>query len=323
MNLRVVCWSVKNLLAVVVLFPLLMCKPTGDRSTLTVFAAASMGPTLKALEDRFEADHPDVDVRVELSGSRLACAKIADQQRRADIVISADHTLLDQMLIPVHASFKTLFADNALVLAYERSSPWAKRLTEEPWQKVLSHDDIAIGYANPALAPVGYRTLLALKLNDRVASDALRLGETIASRLLKRHQRPDVAQLLAPLQAGEVDVAFLYRTEAQQYGLPYVSLDPRIDFSKTEHEALYNSVEVEIPGLGDRPARTARGSSLVYGLTVPRDATSTALATSFVKFMLSETGQKLAAASHLNFFSPKDVRTHGVPPPGLRLAGMP
>src|SRR5688572_5692302 len=79
---------------------------------LTVFAAASLGPALARLEVGFEAAHPGVDVQVELSGSKVAVAKVTDQERQADVVASADADLLDALL-PARAAFVLEFAANA------------------------------------------------------------------------------------------------------------------------------------------------------------------------------------------------------------------
>ena len=279
------------------------CQRGAEQATVSIFAAASMGPTLKLLEEGFEKLHPQVEVQFELSGSRLACAKVSDQNRLADVVISADFDLIPEMLQPLHADFTTLFANNALVLAYDPNKAIAERLKNEPWQRVLVQEDVVIGYANPALAPVGYRALLALQLNDLVAPPELRLGRQITQRLQARFQRPDVAKLLAPLQAGEFDVAFVYRTEAEQHHLSSVVLDPRIDFSNPEYAKLYRSVSVKLPGLNATPAKTVRGAPLVYGLTVPRNAPARAWAERFVRFMLSDEGRRLATQAHMRFFS--------------------
>ena len=309
-------------LSSLILLPFLLsgggCEDQAGDETVSILAAASLGPTLHAVEREFEQKNPGVDVRVELSGSRLACNKVADQGRAADIVLSADYGLIDGILVPEHADFNLLFAANAVVIAYPKGSPVALRFANnEPWQKVLADPKVIVGVANPALAPVGYRAMLALDLNDRVSAQALRLGAAIKAKIKPEHQRPDVTKLIAPLEAGEVDVAFVYRSEADLHGLESVSLDPRIDFSSTEHELTYASVSMSLPAMGNRHARKVKGSAAIYGLTILKDAKHPNLARRFVELMLSRNGRALAKASQLQIFPEASLRVHGSLPKEL------
>lgn len=280
---------------------------------LTVFAAASLGPTLETLVREFHAANPQVEVRLELGPSRVACLKVSSLGREADIVFSADAELIDSLLIPAYASFNILFATNALVLAYPHDGRVAQHLaTGTPWQKVLHRPDVVVGIANPELAPVGYRALLALELNDLVAPPALRLGHAIRTALRPEHERPDVAKLLAPLETGELDAAIVYRSEASEHGLAMTHLDRRIDFSDPEQQTLYHAASVAL-----RDGSTVHGSVALYGLTIPTNAPQANLARLFVNHLLSESGRTIAAAHFLPLLPVGKMRIHGHVPPGL------
>lgn len=239
---------------------------------VTVFAAASMGPTLEALAPELQKVIPGARLEVELSSSRAACAKVSDQSRSADLVISADSELLRGMLVPEHASRLTRFASNRLVLAAVRDSGIGKRLATEPWQRIVAPPDVRIGIADPEQAPVGRRAVEALRLNDAIVEDAeLRVGGALAARLTDRFVRPDVAKLIAPLETGELDAAFIYESEAKQYGFAYVVLDARIDGSATTF----------------------------YAASVPTRARHPAHGDALLALLLSPTGRRLAALHHL------------------------
>ena len=287
---------------------------TPEPQILTVFAASSLGPLLEDLSAEFRAANPQVQVRLELSASRLACLKVTHQGREADVVLSADAELIDDLLMPDAASFDVLFAQNGLVLAYNAASPLAAALQSgTPWQKALARGDWRVGIANPEIAPVGYRALLALRLNDTVAARELRLGSTIAAGLRPEWQRPDVTKLLAPLQAGELDAAFVYRSEALQHGLPYVTLDRRIDFSNPAFQTLYASAAILLP----ESKAVVHGNTAWYGATIPFNAPQPNLARLYLNHLLSEAGRGIAAEHHLPLVSPSDIRVHGHAPPGL------
>lgn len=200
------------------------------------------------------------------------------------------------------------------MLAYSPASPLAAHLQAgAPWQQALARGGWRVGIANPQTAPVGYRALLALQLNDAVAAHDLRVGSTIAAELRPAWQRPDASKLLAPLQAGDLDAAFVYRSEALQHGLPHVRLDPRIDFSDPAHQPLYASAALRLPQSDER----VRGSTAWYGLTIPTAAPRPMLARLFVNHLLSEPGRHMAAAHHLPLVAAKELQVHGRTPPGL------
>ena len=240
---------------------------------IAVFAAASMGPTLEGLAPLFASLHPGFHLEVELSSSRAACNKVTVEGRAADLVVSADADLMREIMVPRNAGGLTRFAGNRLVVAAVRDSSVGKRLATEPWQHVLADANLRIGFADPGQAPVGARTMAALHDNDALVSDeSLRVGEAVRSRLGKRHMRPDVAKLIAPLETGDIDVAFVYESEARQYSLAYAPLDPRIDGSTTTF----------------------------YAATVPRDARHPQEGDALLALLLSEDGRRVARRHFLS-----------------------
>ncbi len=231
-----------------------------------------MGPTLEGLAPVFAERHPGFHLEVELSSSRTACSKVTVEGRAADLVVSADADLMRELMVPGRAEQLTRFAGNRLVVAAVRDSAIGKRLAEEPWQLVVSAPDIRIGFADPGQAPVGARMLAALHDNDALVTDeSLRVGASIRARLAKRFMRPDVAKLIAPLETGDVDVAFVYESEARQYALAYAVLDPRIDGSTTTF----------------------------YGAAIPRGARHPSQGDDLVALLLSDTGRRIAARHFL------------------------
>ena len=239
---------------------------------VSVFAAASMGPTLEGLAPLFASQQPGFHLEVELSSSRTACGKVTVEGRAADLVVSADADLMRELMMPGATERLTRFAGNRLVVAAPRDSNVGKRLADEPWQHVVATPDLRIGFADPGQAPVGARTLAALRDNDALVTDeSLRVGATVAARLQKRFMRPDVAKLIAPLETRDVDAAFVYESEAKQYGLAYAALDPRIDGSTTTF----------------------------YAATVPRGARHQEQGHALLALLLSDAGRRVAARHFL------------------------
>jgi len=55
----------------------------------------------------------------------------------ADIFASADYTVIDKILIPMHARWNVWFAVNQMVLCYTEKSRYAAEVTPDNWHKIL------------------------------------------------------------------------------------------------------------------------------------------------------------------------------------------
>ena len=88
-------------LALLALLPLTACGADdgdagsgGDGTTLTVLAASSLTETFTALAERFEADHPGVDVQLAFDSSATLAAQ-AVEGAPADVLATADERTMD------------------------------------------------------------------------------------------------------------------------------------------------------------------------------------------------------------------------------------
>lgn len=88
------------------------------KEEVIIFHAGSLTVPFAEVEKRFEALHPDIDVLREAGGSTKMARMISELGKPADIMASADYTVIDKGLIPAHADWNLLFASNQLVLCY-------------------------------------------------------------------------------------------------------------------------------------------------------------------------------------------------------------
>jgi molybdate/tungstate transport system substrate-binding protein len=287
--------------------------PSSSKQVLTIFSATSLGSTLFDLARLFEASHPDVKVHIESATSRAACLKVTEQCLAADLVFVADADLIEEHLVPEVADTSLRFAQNALVLAYAPQCPLARLLHSGcAWQELLATGKYRVGTANPATSPVGYRALLALKLNDKTAPEHLRLGKRIAAKLNPEHRRNDVSRLVEPLQQHQLDAAFIYRSEALQHDLPFVSLNRRIDFSDPKLQDDYAQVSLTLPG----SERTLFGSPALYSVAFMRRAPQPELAAAFVRLLLSPAGREVAKRHMIPLLAADALQLRGRQPTG-------
>lgn len=190
-------------------------------------------------------------VSVEAHGSAAVRRLILDEMRRPDAVALADPRLFEGI-----ADRASLFATNALVLAYAPESDAASAL-ERDWRAV-ERSDLTVGRTDPDVDPLGYRTVMALRL----ASSAFDVdGSTV---LDESHVAPET-DLMNVLENGGIDAAFAYRNMAVQRDLPFVSLPDRIDFSNPAFADAYADVSYELDG------KAIHGAPIRYAATALTD----------------------------------------------------
>ena len=173
---------------------------SGEVTTITVSAAASLTEAFTELETTFEDENPDIDVNYNFAGSGTLRMQI-EGGAPIDVFASASQSHMDilsnESLI-VEESRKD-FAANSVVLI----TPVDSELDITGAEDLLSDDVETISIGNPETAPVGKYTVEALEqagLWDELQSKAL-LAD-------------DVKQVLVYVERGEVGAGFVYSTDA-------------------------------------------------------------------------------------------------------------
>jgi len=68
-------------------------------------------------------------------------------------MLSADYSVIDNLLIPEYASWNIRFASNEIVIAYRPESAYSSIFREDNWPDILLKDDVIIGRADPMPIP--------------------------------------------------------------------------------------------------------------------------------------------------------------------------
>lgn len=257
---------------------------------LCVGVAASLQGAFRELAERFEQGHPGVRVRIRSGGSTALARKALDLGLDVDVLALADARLFERMLLPQWTDFYVRFASERIVLAMNPNAAGAGRISTENWWEVLTTEDVKIAMADPDQAPVGYRTLMTLRLADKLHPGA-RIEQRIRERIGEANIRADVAELIAPVQAGAVDYAFLYGATAEGADLKFIELPAKVNLGDPAEEEFYARVSVETRG--EEPGTTVlhRGGAIVYGASVATKARAPELANEFLTLLISGEGK--------------------------------
>lgn len=294
---------------------------SGPEGTLVIFHAGSLTVPFAAVAKAYQKKHPRAVLRSEAAGSRHSARKISELGRRADVFGSADYAVVDDLLVPRFARWNVHFAKNELILAYGPRSKRRSEMSPASWHRILADPEVRFGRADPDSDPCGYRTLMMFQLAER------HLGEPgLAARLAAKHGRtfirPKETDLLALLEAGEIDYLPIYRSVAVQHRLSFVALPPEINLGDPARAADYRKAQVEVSGKTPGTKTTLWGEPIVYSVTIPSNAPNPSGAEAFVAFLLSPEGRALVERSGQPPVLPPVVTGPEALPPGLaRLLG--
>lgn len=260
--------------------------------TLTVFNAGSLARPLRQALQRFAQLNPGIEVAQENAGSVESARKLIELHKIPDVIALADEAVFPALLVPRHTTWYAAFARNEMVLAYTDRSTGAGEITAANWTTILQRPGVRTGRSDPTLDPNGYRTLMVLQLEER-RSRIAGLASTLLGAMPERYIRPKEADLIALLQAGELDYAWSYRSIAQGAGLKWVDLPAEVDLSDPTRAELYATVSVRIPAGSSRDSVTISGAPILYALSIPEGAPHPQAARAFVQWLFEPEGRRI------------------------------
>jgi molybdate/tungstate transport system substrate-binding protein len=289
------------------------------REELVVVQAASLARALGEVGDAFARENPGVRIRADVGGSQVQARKVADLGLAADVVALADADVIERLLVPARAGWVVQFATSSLVLAHLAHSRFTDEVTTANWPDVLTRPGVRLGLADPDLAPIGYRTLLAWQLAGRRRGRA-DLESALAAHVAPEHRVADEGALWALLPSRAVDYVFVYRSTAEDHRLKTTALADEESLGRPELASLYASASVPVRMRRDAPPVAVQGAPLWFGVTIPRDAPHPELARRWVSFLLSKVADApLLRAGFQPLRPARVVHAEALPP---ELAGL-
>ena len=298
-----------------------------EKTELWVLNAGSLVIPFDRIEAEYERLHPEIDLKCEGHGSIQVVRHITEIFDEADIAAVADYSLLPLLMYPAtmengdpYADWHIRFATNRLGVAFTPESKYASEINADNWYEILLREDVNLGFSDPRIDAVGYRALMLLQLaefhynennlfeslitrnfNSPVTSSMIGDGEydIVVPELLvstsdRIYLRGFSVQLLALLEAHQIDYAFEYESVAKQHGLGFVALPEEIDLSSEAMAEHYAQVTVRLDYHRYETVNPVfQGLPIIYGITIPYSAPHPEEAAAFLEFLLGEGGQKM------------------------------
>ena len=256
---------------------------------LVIYHAGSLSLPFEKMEKAFKTSFPDISLVRESGGSTELAQRIAEDQEPADILVSADYSVIDKILIPEYADWNICFATNQLVLCYTENSRHAAEINQNNWYAILARKEVVWGHSDPDIDPCGYRSLMVLQLAETYY-DKKGLCETLIANLSKENIRPKAAELVEMLKAGKMDYAWEYLSVAVQHGVNYLALPDEINLGSNERNAFYSLASVQVSEKNSGARTEKKGSSCTYVVTILKTSKHQKAAEVFLTYLLNPNG---------------------------------
>ena len=189
------------------------------------------------------------------------------------------------------------FASDQMVLAYSNSTQISAVTnvislanaaetsnTTTDWNSFytsLTSGTVKIGISDPVTDPAGLRGWLVLEGAGYLYSDGNQQGYVTPLLQSKGNVTgANAAALVAPLQAGQIQFLFIYKSAAISDKLNFITLDDHVNLGNSSLGAFYSKFSyTDSPG-------TTKGSPIVLCVTVPLSSANTVEALEFVQYVV-------------------------------------
>ena len=231
----------------------------GTLTPLQVAYAGSMGSVMNGPLHRAAAASLQTALQGRAGGAYGLAHLITGDSIRPDVFISVTPGPMDAVLKAGKAHEAYPIARTEMVIAYSPRSRFAPLLAKatrpgaEPWWKILETRGLRFGRTNPLTDPQGINILFMTKLAARYYHQP-DLERRILGPMINSHQIFAEPQVMARLQAGQLDATSAYKIQPRPFGLPYLSLPDAINLGDANLESEYRQVSVTLNGKVHHPA---------------------------------------------------------------------
>jgi molybdate/tungstate transport system substrate-binding protein len=278
---------------------------------LVTYSADAYAPEVTSLLTGF-ANSTGATVAPLKSGGSFADAAEIAAGAPDDVFISvALSATSSQYLKNLTSNWAVGFASDQMVLAYSNATEPSSAVTSvvtlaqtaektnatSDWNAfygALTSGTVKVGISNPVSDPAGLRGWLVLEAAGYLYSGGNPQGEeqqqAYVTPLLQSKDNvtgTNAAALVSPLEAGQIQFLFIYKSAAVADGLNYLVLDSHVNFGNAGLGSFYSKFSYT------DSAGAAAGSPIILCVTVPLNSVNTGEALQFVQYVVENAKKTL------------------------------
>jgi molybdate/tungstate transport system substrate-binding protein len=270
---------------------------TESTMPLEVAYAGSMGSMMDGGVRPAIAKALEAELRGRAQGSTGLANLIVAGSIRPDVFIAVTPEPMRIVLKAGKAESAAPIARTEMVIAYSPKSEYAAALAKsgdsgaKPWWQVLEAPGFRFGRTDPNTDPQGLNLIFTMQLAARYYHQPDLVEKVLGPQINPRQifQEP---QVMARLQAGQLDASSAYKTQPAALGLPFLSLPEKINLGSASMQQEYQHASVTLNG------KTHRPSPLIFYAAVLKDAPHSKLAGRFVAWMQGPDARQILSRFH-------------------------
>jgi molybdate/tungstate transport system substrate-binding protein len=234
-------------------------------------------------------------------GSTAAARMIREKLRQPDVFISADPAVNSNVLMgPANgdaARWFITFAAGELVIGYNPASRFSKHMAAAaagrmPWFQVIGEPGFQFGRTDPDADPKGYRAIFLFRLAAEYYHQS-----SITDLLGPLRNSPQIfpePELLARLEAGQLDAGVFYKHEVLAQKIPFIPLPDQINQGSPAF-----AQEYALQSYKTERGTVFHGSPILFTVTIPASVHNLAGAIALVRYLTAGDGKPALEAAGL------------------------
>jgi molybdate/tungstate transport system substrate-binding protein len=255
---------------------------TETTALLTAFSKATGIPVAPVISGGSNADAsaiaagaPD-DIFISASLSATAPAHLGTLSSNWAIGFASDQMVVAYSNATLtNSAASTMITQAQTALKSNATSDWNTFFTS------LTSGNVKVGISNPTSDPAGYRGWLVLEAAGYLYSGGNQ--QAYVAPLLKSAGNvtaSSAANLVAPLQSGQIQFLFIYKSAAISDGIGYLTLNSHVNLSSASLNSFYGNFSYTAGGTKNV------ASAIVLCITIPQSSVNTAEALQFVQYVV-------------------------------------
>ena len=278
---------------------------TTSSSPLILYSADAYVAESTTLENAFTLSTGIMMVPPKSAGS-LVLAQQISQGNPVSVFISVSRSAVQPLYLKNESSGWAIeFASDQMALAYTNASLQSSNAkavfsaytsavasnTTAAWNNffsILSSGSVKIGISDPNADPAGYRAWIVLEAASQAyAGNQSFFGNKILSNK-GNVTGASAADLVGPLQTGQIQFLFIYKSAATADKLNYLQLPDQVNLGNPADSSFYSKFSYQIS------TGVQKGGLIALFITVPADSTDTADSLQFVVFVVKNSSTLLS-----------------------------
>ena len=191
----------------------------------------------------------------------------------------------DQMVLAYSSATKSNASANQIISQFSSAATTNSTSAYNSAFMNLTSGNVKVGISNPNSDPAGFRGWLSLEIAGSVYHNNSSYYINRLSQNGGNISASNAAELVSPLESGNIQFLFIYKSAAIIKGLNYVSLPPTVNLGSVHYASFYTKFKYNLT------SGSVSGAPIYLYVTALANATDQSTALSFAEYVLNHSSE--------------------------------